>query len=169
MTSGGESSPPAPPSPPSSPTPPASPAPPSPTNPPAPPASSPPAEAARAVESRVAAILAAALDRPAGEIHLHSSLVDDLGAESIDFMDIAFRLEDEFGIEIPDDDIWRGGFGRGDLTPERLAAGVAALRERLPAFRWDRFPDGVRQQDLPRLVTVSTIVIYLETRLPETP
>jgi acyl carrier protein len=144
------------------------PGPPGPPTPPPPPAPA-PAEVSRSVESRVAAILATALDRPAGEIHLHSSLVDDLGAESIDFMDIAFRLEDEFGIEIPDDEIWTGGFGRGEVTPERLAAGVAALRERLPAFRWDRFPDGVRQQDLPRLVSVSTIVTYLETRLPGTP
>jgi acyl carrier protein len=123
----------------------------------------------RTVESRVKGILAQALDRQAGDIHLHSSLVDDLGAESIDFMDIAFRLEDEFGIEIPDEELWRGGFGPGEMTPERLAAGVTALRERLPAFRWDRFPDGVRQQDLPRLVSVSTIVNYLETRLPGTP
>jgi acyl carrier protein len=131
--------------------------------------SSTPAAAPRSIEARVATILAAALDRPAGEIHLYSSLVDDLGAESIDFMDIAFRLEDEFGIEIPDEEIWRGGFGPGEVTAERLEAGVAALRERLPEFRWDRFANGVRQQDLPRLVTVSTIVAYLETRLPETP
>jgi acyl carrier protein len=118
------------------------------------------------IEERVVGVLAEALDRPASEITPTSSLVDDLGAESIDFLDIAFRLEDEFGIQIPDEEIWRGGFGPGDVTPERLTAGVAELRARLPEFRWDRFPDGVRKQDLPRLVTVSTIVTYLEKVLP---
>jgi acyl carrier protein len=116
------------------------------------------------VQARVVAVVSEALDRPPDQILPHSSLIDDLGAESIDFMDIVFRLEDEFGILIPDDDIWRGVFGTGELTPEKLAAGVATLRQRLPEFRWDRFPESVTAQDLPRLATISTIVSYLEER-----
>jgi acyl carrier protein len=139
----------------------ASPAPPEPT---APRASALLGPAPPDLEARVIKVIAEALDRPPEEIFPYSSLVDDLGAESIDFMDIIFRLEDDLGIEIPDDDVWRGVFGPGQLTPEAIAAGVATLHERLPEFRWDRFPDGVRQQDLPRLATVSTILTYLAAR-----
>jgi acyl carrier protein len=119
--------------------------------------------------ARVIAVVAEALDRAPAEIHLDSSLVDDLGAESIDFMDIVFRLEDELGVQIDNDDLWRGVFGAGPLTPEALEAGVAALRRTVPGFRWDRFPDGVKAQDLPRLATVGTIVSYLERNLPLLP
>jgi acyl carrier protein len=130
-------------------------------------ASPPPAPAD--LTARVIHVVAEALDRKPEEILLHSSLVDDLGAESIDFMDIVFRLEDELGVQIPDDDLWRGAFPAGELTPAALEEGVAALRQRLPDFRWDRFPDGVAARDLPRLATVGTIVTYLERRLPELP
>jgi acyl carrier protein len=119
--------------------------------------------------ARVIRVVGEALARNPEEIFLHSSLVDDLGAESIDFMDIAFRLEDELDVQIPDDALWRGTFAPGELTPQVLEAGLAALRRRLPDFRWDRFPDGVQPRDLPRLATVSTIVTYLEEQLPLLP
>lgn len=132
-------------------------------------AAPPPRQVPADLDARVVRVVAEALARKPEEIFPHSSLVDDLGAESIDFMDIAFRLEDELDVQIPDDALWRGAFAPGELTPEILEAGVAALRQRLPAFRWDRFPDGVKPRDLPRLVTVSTIVTYLEQQLPLLP
>jgi acyl carrier protein len=136
-------------------------------SPPQPPPGPPPGAVPADLAARVIAVVGVALDRDPEQIHLHSSLIDDLGAESIDFMDIVFRLEDELAVQIPDDDLWRGVFGPGELTPAVLDAGVTALRQDLPEFRWDRFPDGVKPQDLPRLATVSTIVTYLERHLPE--
>ena len=69
------------------------------------------------------------------EVTEEATLVDDLGAESIDFLDIVFRLEKNFGIKIP----------RGELFPENLAAdasfvddgkvtaeGIATLKEKMP-------------------------------------
>ena len=129
----------------------------------------PPPQVPADLTARVIRVVGEALARKPDEIFLHSSLVDDLGAESIDFMDIAFRLEDDLDVQIPDDALWRGTFPPGELTPELLEAGVAALRQRLPDFRWDRFPDGVKPRDLPRLATVSTIVTYLEQQLPLLP
>ena len=46
------------------------------------------------------------------EVTSEATLVDDLGAESIDFLDIVFRLEKNFSIKIP----------RGELFPENLTA-----------------------------------------------
>jgi hypothetical protein len=54
-----------------------------------------------------------------------------------------------------------------------IAETVARMRERMPGFRWDRFPGPLAAADLPRLITVGTIVDYLEKRGvgsgPETP
>ena len=64
-------------------------------------------------------IVASALDVPIDDVHRHSSLINDLGAESIDFIDIVFRLESDFRIEIPEQDIWRGSFEGTDEAAHR--------------------------------------------------
>lgn len=58
--------------------------------------------------ARVVAIVAEALDVTPERVRLDSSLIDDLGAESIDFLDILFRVETAFGIKIPEDEMWKG-------------------------------------------------------------
>src|SRR5438094_2482147 len=62
---------------------------------------------------KVSATLVEALNVDEDEIKPTSTLVGDLGAESIDFLDIVFRLEREFGIKIP----------RGELFPESIFSG----------------------------------------------
>ena len=54
-----------------------------------------------AVFPKVAEILADALACKVGKVKLESSLIDDLNAESIDFLDIVFRLERAFKVKIP--------------------------------------------------------------------
>ena len=49
-------------------------------------------------------------------------------------------------------------------SPEEMAEGVRRLREKRPDLRWDRLPDPLRKQDLPRLITVQTILDYLERK-----
>lgn len=57
------------------------------------------------VFEKVAEILAEQLDVNADEITLATELVDDLGADSLDLVDLVMTLEDEFDLEISDDDI----------------------------------------------------------------
>jgi len=111
---------------------------------------------------RVIAIVADALDAKPEDVHLHSSLMDDLGAESIDFLDLLFRLESEFSIKIPEEELWRGSFDGTDAAA--IDAGVARLKARMPNFQWDRLPATLQTKDLPRLISVQTIVDYLEKR-----
>jgi acyl carrier protein len=118
------------------------------------------------IGDRVRAIVGEALDRPAAEVRDEASLIDDLGAESIDFLDLVFRLESAFGIKIPEEQIWAGSLGLAGASDEEIQEGVRKLRVELPGFRWDRFPGRVAPQDLPRLLTVRTIVDYLERVLP---
>jgi acyl carrier protein len=99
------------------------------------------------------------------EVSGESTLTGDLGAESIDFLDIVFRLEKNFNIKIP----------RGDLFPENLlsdpqfvsggkvtAKGLEELRAKMPWANFDRIGDEPSVQDL---FTVDMIVNYVETKL----
>ncbi len=65
------------------------------------------------IYSKVSATLVEALNVDEEEIKPTATLQGDLGAESIDFLDIVFRLEREFGIKIP----------RGELFPESIFQG----------------------------------------------
>src|SRR5947207_6043601 len=65
------------------------------------------------ISARVAEVLVEALNVEEDEIKPTATLQGDLGAESIDFLDIVFRLEREFGIKIP----------RGELFPESIFQG----------------------------------------------
>jgi acyl carrier protein len=121
----------------------------------------------REIERRVVQVVAEALDVRGADVALHSSLIDDLGAESIDFLDVVFRLEGAFGLKIREDEIWAGSIEQGGQ--EALDRSLARLRERMPAFRWDRMPARITRGDLSRLITVQTIVDYLEQRLGPSP
>src|SRR5436309_7866083 len=65
------------------------------------------------IYTKVSATLVEALNVDEDDITPESTLQGDLGAESIDFLDIVFRLEREFGIKIP----------RGELFPESIFQG----------------------------------------------
>ncbi len=56
------------------------------------------------IESRVKAIVAEQLDVDASEVKTNSSFVDDLGADSLDTVELVMALEEEFDAEIPDDE-----------------------------------------------------------------
>jgi acyl carrier protein len=121
------------------------------------------------LEQRAIGVVSAALDHGRDRISPSSSLIDDLGAESIDFLDIIFRLETEFEIKIPNEEVWAGAFQRSGMDDAAIQEGVKKLRERMPEFRWDRLPSTIRPADLPRLITVTTIVDYLDGRLNKGP
>ena len=69
--------------------------------------------ASNEIYGRVAQVLVESLNVDEGEVTPAATLQGDLGAESIDFLDIVFRLEREFGIRIP----------RGELFPESVFQG----------------------------------------------
>jgi acyl carrier protein len=118
--------------------------------------------------ARVMRVIAEALDHPTSAITPWSSLVDDLGAESIDFLDIAFRLESEFGIKVNSEELWAGRAGK--LTEAgAIEAEVARLRESMPEFPWDRLPSRITKADLPRLITAQTVIDYVGLRLTAGP
>ena len=115
------------------------------------------------IAGRVRAIVASALDVPSERVVRHASLINDLNAESIDFIDIVFRLESEFGIDIPQEEIWKGSIDATDDAA--IQAGIERLKASMPEFRWESLPASITRADLPALMTVQTITDYVARRL----
>jgi acyl carrier protein len=115
------------------------------------------------IDLRIREIVANALDVPVDRVRQHSSLINDLNAESIDFIDIVFRLESEFAIEIPQEEIWKGSIDVSDDAT--IQAGIARLRAAMPEFRWEALPERITKADLPALITVQTITDYVRRRV----
>jgi len=58
-----------------------------------------------AVATRIRTALAQHLKRDVGQIHLHDKLREDLGVDSLAMIELLFKIEDAFDLEIPDDDL----------------------------------------------------------------
>ena len=120
---------------------------------------------------QVRQIISQALRVEENKIELQSSLIKDLGAESIDFLDIVFRLEKTFKIKIP----------KGELFPEKLLTdsrfvqnghvtplGLEELKNKIPSGNWDAFSKSPLVANLGDVFTVGMIVDYLSGKLSVT-
>jgi len=106
------------------------------------------------------------------EVEPNASLFDDLGAESLDLLDIVFRLEKTFGIKIP-----RGGIQQDILAAEGIkesdvivdgtltALGAQKLRARMTEVVPEKITEGFRIDDIPTLFTVQTFVNIVKQQL----
>jgi acyl carrier protein len=102
------------------------------------------------------------------EVTEDATLTGDLGAESIDFLDIMFRLEKAFNIKIP----------RGELFPDDIlnnpdyvesgkmtTVGLEQLKKSMPHADFTEFEKNPDVNKMPNLFTVRTIVNYIESKL----
>jgi acyl carrier protein len=112
------------------------------------------------VFAKVQAALVDALGVDEDEVTPEATMVGDLGAESIDFLDIVFKLEKAFGIKVP----------REELFPEDIltnstyvqdgkvtAAGLAELKSRMPWADLAKFESNPRVQDFGDVLTVGEL------------
>ena len=120
------------------------------------------------VFSKVQAALVDALGVEDDEVTPEATMVGDLGAESIDFLDIVFKLEKAFGITIPreelfpDDILTNAAYvENGKVTP----GGLAELKKRLPWADLSKFEQNPRVQDFGNLLTVNDLCRYVESKL----
>ena len=118
--------------------------------------------------ANVREVLVDALAVDDDEVVCEARLVEDLGAESIDFLDITFRLEKSFDIKIE----------QGEMFPETVLSdpkyvqegkvtdeGMALLRERLPYADLDQFDASRSVVEFPNIFTVQTLVDFVKTKL----
>ena len=120
--------------------------------------------------SKVRDVLVEALSVDEEEVTPNAVIRDDLGAESIDFLDIQFRLEKEFGFKIP----------KGEMMPEDLAnnpdfvsdgrlteAGINELKARMPHADFGNLSAGDDLDEMSKLFTVDAVVNYVQRKLAE--
>jgi acyl carrier protein len=120
------------------------------------------------VFSKVQAALVDALGVDEEEVTPQAKLVGDLGAESIDFLDIVFRLEKAFDIKIP----------RGELVPEDILTnadyvengrvtpdGMKQLKSRMPFADLTAFEANPVVTDFASLLTVEDMCRYVESKV----
>ena len=114
-----------------------------------------------AVYPKVAETMADALGCDVEDIRPDVSLIEGLDAESIDFLDMVFRLERAFKVKIPRGKIVENA--RGDLPESEFEQngivtekGLAHLREYLSEVPAERFKTPMKVADIPRLFTPTT-------------
>ncbi len=120
------------------------------------------------VFAKVRDILSDALGVDDDEVLPEATLQGDLGAESIDFLDIVFRLEKVFSIKIP----------KGELFPDDIlnnpdyvdgdrmtSTGLERLKAAMPHADFSQFESSPYISKMPDLFTVDTVVKYVERKL----
>ena len=125
-----------------------------------------------AIYPQVAALVTDALGRDAADVKPDASLIADLGAESIDFLDIVFRLERAFKVKIPRGKLVEDArgplseseFEKGGIVSE---AGLARLKAFLSEVPAERFKTPLNVSDIPRLLTTETFckIVIRQQRL----
>jgi len=120
------------------------------------------------IYEKVKTALVDALGVDEDEVTPEATMVGDLGAESIDFLDIVFRLEKAFDIKIsrgelfPEDVLSSTEFvANGKVTP----AGIAALKARMPFVDLTKFEANPSVQNFAGMLTVEDMVRYVSSKL----
>ena len=103
------------------------------------------------------------------EVTEDAQLMEDLGAESIDFLDIVFRLEKAFDIKIPREELFpdeEAFSGEAYVNDGKVTeAGIAALKEKMPHVDVAQFEQNPDVENIGHLFTVKSIVSYLDHKL----
>lgn len=118
---------------------------------------------------KVSATLVEALNVDEEDVKPTSTLQGDLGAESIDFLDIVFRLEREFGIKIPRGELFPEAIFQGDpdfVQNGRVTdKGLNELRTRMPFADLSGFENNPEVGNISDLFTVQLIAKYIQGKL----
>jgi len=121
------------------------------------------------VFGEVKEVLVDALGLDDDEVTESATLMGDLGAESIDFLDIVFRLEKSFGIKIPREELFPAEslmnnpeyVSNGKLTDK----GMAELKAKMPHTNISKFQDDPDINKMADLFTVAAVVNFVEGKL----
>jgi acyl carrier protein len=119
--------------------------------------------------SQVREVLVDALGVDDDEVGSDATLMGDLGAESIDFLDIVFRLEKAFGIKIPREELFPAENLMGNsefvVNGKLTEKGLTELRNSMPHTDLSSFEKDPDINKLGDLFTVNSVVNFVEMKL----
>jgi len=122
------------------------------------------------VFTRVRALIADSLALQESGITPQSRLIDDLGADSLDFVDLTFAIEKAFGVKLREAEL--NFLTRLDFSSPAVMQGgyltrdtIASIRPLLPALDRAPDPDRVTPGELFSLLTVETLCLMVQRRL----
>ncbi|MCA9276647.1 MAG: acyl carrier protein [Phycisphaerales bacterium] len=117
---------------------------------------------------KIQEILVDALAVDDDEVTPEAKLIGDLGAESIDILDISFKLEQEFGFKIAQGELFPEGVTQdpefvqdGKVTEK----GLATLKERVPHFNFEQLERDPSVSNVSKIFTVDALVTFCEQKL----
>jgi acyl carrier protein len=123
------------------------------------------------IQDTVRIVVADSLSLEVEKVPLTVSLINELGAESLDFLDIVFKLERSYGIQITRGELERAA--RGDMAEDEFApqglvseVGLVRLRELMPEVA-DKIVPGLHQGQILSLFTVQTFVHLVQGKLAQ--
>lgn len=118
---------------------------------------------------QVQEILVDALGVDDDEVTPEATLNGDLGAESIDFLDISFRLEKTFDIKNAKDELFPDKLTSADSSFVAdgvvTAEGIAELRSKMPFADVDSFAENPKVENISDMFTVQAIVNYVASKV----
>jgi acyl carrier protein len=124
------------------------------------------------IQKSVRACVADVLALDPSKVTSEASLIADLGAESLDFLDLVFRLETEYGVKIPRDGIrlaaqegLADGFEKAGVLTDEALERMRILMPEVPAAK---LATGLRTHQIPELFTMESFVRLVAWRLAET-
>ena len=123
------------------------------------------------VFSKVQEALTDALGVDDDEVTPEATLIGDLGAESIDFLDIVFKLEKSFDIKIPREELFPEDILNSAeyVTDGKLTdAGLELLRKRMPFLDLKSFADDPAVQNFGNILTVDDMCRFVQTKIEVT-
>ena len=115
------------------------------------------------ISEGVRSCVARVVDKECASIRLGDRIIDDLGADSLDLLDLVFQLEQRFSLKISPRGIERRAreqLGGAPLEVDGVytAAALSELRNALPEVPAEEFKEGLKSSALPRLFRVETFV-----------
>lgn len=120
---------------------------------------------------KIQEILVDALAVDDDEVTPEATLIADLGAESIDILDISFKLEQDFGFKIAQGELFPEGITQdpeyvqdGKVTPK----GLDLLKARVPHFNFEKLEADPAVENVAKIFTVDALVTFCEQKLQAT-
>ncbi len=123
------------------------------------------------IENELKNIIEDILGEEKENINSTSLLIEELGFDSLDLLDLTFNIEEKFKVKIGSDELSgraKGKFKQSELVDEKgflTDLSLSELKNSIPEIPADKLVHGLRENDIPKLLTIGVFVRLIEDKL----